>query len=91
MNRFRYFIKALITVIVTFSLTAALYFFVAKEYARETKENVVTLKKNTLKYTVNNFVTAIRIRDRDIRKVHPNYTKKQIQKIQKKALRDYIH
>ena len=36
------------------------------------------------KYTVNNFVTAIRIRDRDIRKVHPNYTKKQIQKIQKK-------
>lgn len=91
MNRFRYFIKALITVIVTFSLTAALYFFVTKEYARETKENVVTLKKNTLKYTVNNFVTAIRIRDRDIRKVHPNYTKKQIQKIQKKALRDYIH
>ncbi len=45
MNRFRYFIKALITVIVTFSLTAALYFFVTKEYARETKENVVTLKK----------------------------------------------
>lgn len=78
MNRFRYFIKALITIIVTFSLTAALYFYVTGQYAKETKESVVTLKKNTLQYTVNNLISTIHSRDRDIRKTHPDYTKKQI-------------
>lgn len=86
-----YFLRALIILCVTFCLSYAGYDALTDQYAKETRNNVIVMKKSMLKSTVDNLVYALKNQEKLIRKAHPQWTNKQVKTQLSKDLRQRIY